>query len=293
MSIVDKSQSGRACAEPASRPSAPRIGGGAKRRALTSVSTRARCWLDDAASDHNILRSTPSPSFCQFLALGNTWRRERPCVASEGHVGIAVRIEVQEHDSWKEQRTRKRSRTDPRILVPPRTHLGDRDTDILAEDQPSRRAADGGVQRPAANASRCHRRARRPNNGRPNGHRKMRPERRTRDTAVCLPSRPSATYPSMPRSPGPSGLDRCRTPHRQHRVRLRGERLLYRVEQHRSTHPGRSRSLAGPSPLATGAPRPPSPARSSRSSERPDPEDALGDRLNPAAATEGGGPAWY
>ena len=61
MSIVDKSQSGRACAEPASRPSAPRSGGGAKRRALTSVSTRARCWLDDAASDHNILRSTPSP----------------------------------------------------------------------------------------------------------------------------------------------------------------------------------------------------------------------------------------
>ena len=58
MSIVGKSQSGRACAEPASRPSDPRSGGGAKRRALTSVSTRARCWLDDAAVDHNILRST-------------------------------------------------------------------------------------------------------------------------------------------------------------------------------------------------------------------------------------------
>ena len=57
MGIVSKSQSGRACAQPASRPSAPRSGGGAKRRALTPVSTRARCWLDDAASDHNILRS--------------------------------------------------------------------------------------------------------------------------------------------------------------------------------------------------------------------------------------------
>ena len=59
MSIVGKSQSGRACAEPASRPSAPRSGGGAKRRALTSVSTRARCWLD-AAGDHDILRFEPS-----------------------------------------------------------------------------------------------------------------------------------------------------------------------------------------------------------------------------------------
>ena len=58
MGIVSKSQSGRACAEPASGPSAPRSGGGAKRRALTPVSTRARCWLDDAAGNHNILRST-------------------------------------------------------------------------------------------------------------------------------------------------------------------------------------------------------------------------------------------
>ena len=65
MSIVGKSQSGRACAEPASRPSAPRGGGGAKRRALTSVSTRARCWLDDAAGDHNILRSIR----VQFLSV--------------------------------------------------------------------------------------------------------------------------------------------------------------------------------------------------------------------------------
>ena len=40
-------------------------GRGAKRRALTSVSTRARCWLDDAAGDHNILRSTR----VQFLSV--------------------------------------------------------------------------------------------------------------------------------------------------------------------------------------------------------------------------------
>ena len=75
MSIVGKSQSGRACAEPASRPSAPRSGGGAKRRALTSMSTRARCWLDDAAGDHNILRSTrvqlPNP-FRTRLRPGTT-----------------------------------------------------------------------------------------------------------------------------------------------------------------------------------------------------------------------------
>ena len=58
LGIVGRSQSGRACAEPASRPAAPRSGGGAKRRALTPVSTRARCWLDDAGGDHNILRST-------------------------------------------------------------------------------------------------------------------------------------------------------------------------------------------------------------------------------------------
>ena len=55
--IVGKGQSGRACAEPASGPSAPRSGGGAQRGALTPVSTRARCWPDDAAGDHNILRS--------------------------------------------------------------------------------------------------------------------------------------------------------------------------------------------------------------------------------------------
>ena len=42
---VGRGQSGRACAEPPSRPSAPRSGGGAQRRALTAVSTRARCRL--------------------------------------------------------------------------------------------------------------------------------------------------------------------------------------------------------------------------------------------------------
>ena len=39
----DEGQSGRACAEPPSRPSAPRSGGGAQRRALTAVSTREHC----------------------------------------------------------------------------------------------------------------------------------------------------------------------------------------------------------------------------------------------------------
>ena len=76
MSIVGKSQSGRACAEPASRPSAPRSGGGAKRRALTSVRTRARCWLDDAAGDHNILRSTR----VQFLPVPRA--RQQPSASS-------------------------------------------------------------------------------------------------------------------------------------------------------------------------------------------------------------------
>ena len=73
MSIVGKSQSGRACAEPASRPSAPRSGGGAKRRALTSVSTRARCWVDDAAGDHDILRSTR----VQFLSVPRARQHQR------------------------------------------------------------------------------------------------------------------------------------------------------------------------------------------------------------------------
>ena len=44
-----ESQSVRACAESPSRPSSP---------AKQGPSTRARCWFDDAAGDHNILRST-------------------------------------------------------------------------------------------------------------------------------------------------------------------------------------------------------------------------------------------
>ncbi len=40
----DEGQSVRACAEPPSRPLAPRSGGGAQRRALTAVSTREHCW---------------------------------------------------------------------------------------------------------------------------------------------------------------------------------------------------------------------------------------------------------
>ena len=69
---------------PASRPSAPRSGGGAKRRALTSVSTRARCWLADAAGDHNILRSTR----VQFLSVPRA-RQQRAKVRRKP-VGVGV-----------------------------------------------------------------------------------------------------------------------------------------------------------------------------------------------------------
>ena len=44
----DSCQSGQACAEPPSRPTAPRSGGGAQRRALTAASTRRECRSDDA-----------------------------------------------------------------------------------------------------------------------------------------------------------------------------------------------------------------------------------------------------
>ena len=50
--IGGKGQSGRACAEPASRPTAPRRGGRAERGAWTPASTRAWCGPDDATSDH-------------------------------------------------------------------------------------------------------------------------------------------------------------------------------------------------------------------------------------------------
>ena len=89
MSIVGKSQSGRACAEPASRPSAPRSGGGAKRRALTSVSTRARCWLDDAAGDHNILRSTR----VQFLSVPRARQHPWELLAAIDAGRVDLRVE--------------------------------------------------------------------------------------------------------------------------------------------------------------------------------------------------------
>ena len=54
-------------------------GRGAKRRALTSVSTRARCWLDDAAGDHDILRSTR----VQFLSVPRARQHAWPlCVSA-------------------------------------------------------------------------------------------------------------------------------------------------------------------------------------------------------------------
>ena len=45
-----RAKTAQACAEPASRPSSP-AKRGAKRRALPPVSTRARCWRDDARGD--------------------------------------------------------------------------------------------------------------------------------------------------------------------------------------------------------------------------------------------------
>ena len=58
-----QTRAGCASAEPASRPSAPRSGGGAERRALTAASPRARCGSDDDlpafTPAHMILRKTP------------------------------------------------------------------------------------------------------------------------------------------------------------------------------------------------------------------------------------------
>ena len=45
--VLVRQEPGRSCAQPASRPSAPRSGGGAERRALTAASTRARCGSDE------------------------------------------------------------------------------------------------------------------------------------------------------------------------------------------------------------------------------------------------------
>ena len=93
------------CAEPASRPSAPRSGGGAKRRALTSVSTRARCWLDDAAGDHNILRSTR----VQFLSVP----RARQHVQSRYHCGVPKGEHGQRSDSPASSSSSRPNEEDP------------------------------------------------------------------------------------------------------------------------------------------------------------------------------------
>ena len=68
----DRSQSGRACAEPSSRPRAPRSGGGAERR-VTTVSTRRSCGLDDAPATTTSWGRRES-RIGRFLAVANTLR---------------------------------------------------------------------------------------------------------------------------------------------------------------------------------------------------------------------------
>ena len=70
----DRSQSGRACAEPSSRPRAPRSGGGAERRALRTVSTRRSCGSDDAPAT-TISWGRRESRIGRFLAVANTQRR--------------------------------------------------------------------------------------------------------------------------------------------------------------------------------------------------------------------------
>ena len=67
----DRSQSGQACAEPSSRPRAPRSGGGAERRALTTVSTRRSCGSDDAPITATSWGRHES-RIGRFLAVANT-----------------------------------------------------------------------------------------------------------------------------------------------------------------------------------------------------------------------------
>ena len=62
------------CAEPQSRPSAPRSGGEAQRRALTAVSTRARLSASTAPAYHNILWPTASEKPAHSCA-----RQHRAC----------------------------------------------------------------------------------------------------------------------------------------------------------------------------------------------------------------------
>ena len=66
----DRSQSGRACAEPSSRPRAPRSGGGAERRALRTVSTRRSCGSDDAPAT-TISWGRRESRIGRFLAVAN------------------------------------------------------------------------------------------------------------------------------------------------------------------------------------------------------------------------------
>ena len=72
MGIVGKSQSGRACAEPTSRPSAPRSGGGSEATRLdVGEHTRTLFGLTMPPATTTSC-GRPESSFRQFLALGNT-----------------------------------------------------------------------------------------------------------------------------------------------------------------------------------------------------------------------------
>ena len=101
-----RQEPGRACAEPASRPSAPRSGGGAERRALTAASTRARCGSDDdhqssilptdSAEDPDVMRRSSA------MGLGDSrrspssvWRgsRRAAAVGRSGWTGQCRRVD--------------------------------------------------------------------------------------------------------------------------------------------------------------------------------------------------------
>ena len=70
----DSCQSGQACAEPSSRPRAPRSGGGAQRRALTTASTRGECRSDDAPATTTSCGRRQA-RIHQILAVANTLER--------------------------------------------------------------------------------------------------------------------------------------------------------------------------------------------------------------------------
>ncbi len=77
----DEGQSGRACAEPPSRPLAPRSGGGAQRRALTAMSTREHCRPRRRRSTTTSC-GRPSARNPHIPALANT---QDPLAREEGH----------------------------------------------------------------------------------------------------------------------------------------------------------------------------------------------------------------